>query len=49
MSFIQKLKYQWHCYWYCHHEQLLRDCLDDGLKVKITNRIVYHRQKMFSV
>ncbi|WP_164985196.1 hypothetical protein [Ammoniphilus sp. CFH 90114] len=49
MNLLQRWKYNWHCFWYCFNEQLLKDCEDYQEKVIIHNKIIYHRNKMFWV
>jgi hypothetical protein len=49
MSLVKRLRYDWHCFWYCVNEKLLQDCLDVYEKTKIQQKVFYHQQKMLSL
>ncbi len=50
MGIMARIRYEWHCYWYCFNERLLNQARHTGKeKAKIRKKINYHRTKMFSV
>lgn len=40
------LRYKWHQFWWSFHSLIIKDCLDEEEKEKITRKIKYHEFKM---
>jgi hypothetical protein len=49
LNLLLKLKYHWHLFRQHYNELLMRDCLNEEIKVKLKGKALYHHHKLNTV